>query len=139
MVFFRKKYHTFAVHNLSMNDMATSVNKVILLGYVGKDPLIRYIDKGVCVASFTLATTERAYSLPNGTEVPEHTDWHNILLWRQLGEVAEKYVHKGDLVYVEGRIKTRNYTDKKGQTQYITEIWGDRLELFPTGRKETIE
>ena len=108
----------------------STVNKVILLGYVGKDPEVRYYDKNSCVAQFTLATTERGYTLPNGTEVPDHTDWHNIIFWRQLAETCEKYVHKGDLIYVEGRIKTRSYEDKKGITRYITEVWGDRLELF---------
>ena len=76
-----------------------SVNKVILLGNVGKDPEVRYLDGGVAVATFPLATTERGYTLPNGTKVPDRTDWHNIILWRGLAETAEKYVHKGDKLY----------------------------------------
>ncbi|MBR4534670.1 MAG: single-stranded DNA-binding protein [Bacteroidaceae bacterium] len=107
-----------------------TVNKAILLGYVGKDPDVRYVDNGVCVAQLKLATKERGYTLPGGTEVPERTEWHNVILWRKLGETAEKYVHKGDLIYVEGKIQTRSYDDRQGITRYITEIWADKLELF---------
>ena len=107
-----------------------TVNKAILLGYVGKDPDIRYVDNGVCVAQLRLATTERGYTLPGGTEVPERTEWHNVIFWRQLGETVEKYVHKGDLIYVEGKIQTRSYEDRQGITRYITEIWADKLERF---------
>ena len=73
-----------------------SVNKVILIGNVGRDPEVRYLDSGVAVATFTLATSERGYTLQNGTQVPERTEWHNIVLWRGLAEVGEKYVRKGD-------------------------------------------
>lgn len=111
--------------------MAT-VNKVILLGYVGKDPDIRYVDQGVCVAQVRLATTERGYTLSNGTQVPERTEWHNIIFWRKLAETVERYVKKGNLIYVEGKIQTRSYEDKQGITRYVTEIWGEQLELFPT-------
>ncbi len=110
--------------------MAT-VNKVILLGYVGKEPDIRYVDQGVCVAQVRLATTERGYTLSNGTQVPERTEWHNIIFWRKLAETVEKYVKKGNLIYVEGKIQSRSYEDKQGITRYVTEIWADQLELFP--------
>ena len=73
-----------------------SLNKVMLIGNVGKEPDVRYLDNGVAVASLTLATTERGYRLQNGTDVPERTEWHNIVLWRGLAETVEKYVHKGD-------------------------------------------
>lgn len=117
--------------------MAT-VNKAILLGYVGKDPDVRYVDQGVCVAQLRLATTERGYTLQNGTEVPDRTEWHNVIFWRKLGETVEKYVHKGDLIYVEGKIQTRSYDDRQGITRYITEIWADRLEMFtPKAQAET--
>lgn len=106
-----------------------SVNKAIIMGNLGKDPDVRYIDKGVAVAQLSVATSEPAYTLESGTQVPERTDWHNVVLWRKDAEFAEKYVHKGDLVYVEGRIKTRSYEDKKGITRYITEIWGDTFKL----------
>ncbi|MBQ8937116.1 MAG: single-stranded DNA-binding protein [Bacteroidaceae bacterium] len=117
--------------------MAT-VNKAILLGYVGKDPEVRYVDQGVCVAQLRLATTEPGYTLQNGTEVPERTEWHNVICWRKLGELAEKYVHKGDLIYIEGKIQTRSYDDRQGITRYITEVWADRLEMFsPKTKSET--
>lgn len=117
--------------------MAT-VNKAILLGYVGKDPDVRYVDQGVCVAQLRLATTERGYTLPNGTEVPDRTEWHNVIFWRKLGETVEKYVHKGDLIYVEGKIQTRSYDDRQGTTRYITEIWADELKLFaPKNQPQT--
>ena len=80
-----------------------SVNKVILIGNVGKDPDVRYLDSGVAVATFSLATTDRAYTLANGTQVPERTEWHNIVLWRGLAQTAEKYVRKGDKLYIEGK------------------------------------
>jgi len=111
-----------------------SINKVILLGNVGKDPDVRYVDQGVCVAQVRLATSERAYKLQNGTEVPERTEWHNIIFWRKLAETVEKYVHKGDLIYVEGKIQSRSYEDKQGITRYITEIWADDLRLIGTSR-----
>ncbi|MBO4907308.1 MAG: single-stranded DNA-binding protein [Bacteroidaceae bacterium] len=116
-----------------------TVNKVILLGYVGKDPDVRYVSQGVCVAQLTLATKERSYKLQDGSEVPERTEWHNILLWRKLAETVEKYVHKGDMIYVEGRLSTRSYEDKKGITRYVTEVWADKLELFPQTRNAPIQ
>ena len=107
-----------------------SLNKVMLIGNVGKEPDIRYIEGGVCTASFTLATSTPGYTLANGTQVPERTEWHNILLWRRLAEIVEKYVHKGDKLYIEGRIRYRSYDDKLGQRRYVTEIWADNMEMF---------
>ena len=107
-----------------------SVNKVILLGNVGKDPEVRYLDSGVAVATFPLATSDRAYTLANGTQVPERTEWHNIVLWRGLAETAEKYVHKGDKLYVEGKIRTRSYDDQMGAKRYVTEIFVDSMEML---------
>lgn len=106
------------------------MNKVMLIGNVGKEPEIKYVDAGVCVASVTLATTERGYKLQNGTEVPERTEWHNIVLWRGLAEIIEKYVHKGDKLFVEGQIHTRNYEDRNGVRRYVTEIWAESLEML---------
>lgn len=106
------------------------MNKVMLIGNVGKEPEIKYVDAGVCVASVTLATTERGYKLQNGTEVPERTEWHNIVLWRGLAEIVEKYVHKGDKLFVEGQIHTRNYEDRNGVRHYVTEIWAESLEML---------
>lgn len=107
-----------------------SLNKVMLIGNVGKDPEIRYIDSGVCTATFSLATSSPGYTLPNGTNVPERTEWHRILLWRRLAEIVEKYVHKGDKLYVEGELRYRSYTDAKGRTHQVTEVWGSNLELL---------
>ncbi len=106
------------------------MNKVMLIGNVGKEPEIRYVDQGVCVASVLLATTERGYKLQSGTEVPERTEWHNVVLWRGLAETVEKYVHKGDKLYIEGKIHTRNYDDRNGVKRYITEIWADSMEML---------
>lgn len=107
-----------------------SVNKVILVGNVGKDPDVRYVDNSVAVATFPLATTERGYTLANGTQVPERTEWHNIVMWRGLAEICEKYVRKGDKLYLEGKIKTRSYDDQKGVKHYITEIYVDNMEML---------
>lgn len=105
-----------------------SVNKVILVGNVGKDPEIRHLDSGVAVANFPLATSE-SYTAKNGEKVTT-TEWHNIVLWRGLAEVAEKYVTKGRQLYIEGRIRTRNYDDKDGNKRYITEIYGDTMQML---------
>ncbi len=107
-----------------------SLNKVQLIGNVGKDPDVRYLDSGMAVATFSLATTERAYTLANGTQVPERTEWHNIVLWRGLAETAEKYVHKGDKLYIEGKLRTRSYDDQNGVKRYIVEIFGDNMEML---------
>ena len=106
------------------------MNKVMLIGNVGVDPDVRFVDRGVCVAQLRLATTERGYTLPNGTEVPERTEWHNVVLWRQLAEVVDKYVKKGDKLYIEGKIHTRSYEDGQGRTRYVTEIWADAMEML---------
>ncbi len=106
------------------------MNKVMLIGNVGRDPEIRYVDAGVCVARISLATTERGYKLPNGTEVPDRTEWHNIVLWRELAELVEKYVKKGDKLYLEGKIHTRSYDDRNGVKRYVTEIWADAMEML---------
>lgn len=111
------------------------MNKVMLIGNVGQDPEVRYVDQGVAVARLRLATTERGYTLQNGTQVPDHTDWHNVILWRKLAEIVEKYVHKGDRLYIEGRIRYTTYDDKQGQRRYVTEIWADNMELLGGGSK----
>lgn len=106
------------------------MNKAMLIGNVGVEPEIRYMDQGVCVASIRLATTERGYTMANGTVVPDRTEWHNVVLWRQLAEVVEKYVHKGDKLYIEGKIHSRSYDDRNGVKRYVTEIWADSMELL---------
>ena len=107
-----------------------AINKVILVGHVGKDPEVRYFDNGSAVANFTLATSERGYTATNGTVVPDRTEWHNIVLWRALAEIAEKYVRKGAKLYIEGKIRTRSYDDASGNKRYITEIYADNMELL---------
>ena len=109
-----------------------SVNKVILVGNAGKDAEVRYIDSGVAVASFSLATSE-SYIAKNGEKVT-NTEWHNIVAWRGLAEMAGKYIQKGRQLYIEGRIRTRSYDDKDGVRKYITEILADNIQLL--GRKE---
>ena len=106
------------------------MNKVMLIGNVGADPEIRYVDKDVAVARVRLATTERGYTLQNGTQVPDRTDWHTVLLWRKLAEICEKFVHKGDKLYIEGKIHTRSYDDRNGVKRYVTEIWADAMEML---------
>lgn len=105
-----------------------SVNKVILVGNVGKDPEVRHLDSGVAVANFPLATSE-SYNAKNGERVTT-TEWHNIVLWRGLADVAEKYVTKGQQLYIEGRIRTRSWDDKEGNKRYTTEIYGDQMQML---------
>jgi len=105
-----------------------SINKAILVGNVGKDPDIRHLDSGVAVATFPLATSE-TYVAKSGEKVTT-TEWHNIVLWRGLADVADKYVRKGKQLYIEGRIRTRSYEDKDGQKKYITEIYGDVMKML---------
>lgn len=106
------------------------MNKVMLIGNVGKEPAVRYYDHDQAVATFPLATTERGYTLQNGTQVPDRTDWHNVVLYRGLAKVVEKYVHKGDKLYIEGRIHYRTYDDQKGIRHYVTEVYADNMELL---------
>ena len=106
------------------------MNKVMLIGNVGKEPEVRYVDHGMAVARLSLATTERGYTLQNGTQVPDRTDWHYVILWRKLAEVVEKYVHKGDKLYIEGRIRYTSFNDKQGVKHNVTEIWADNMEML---------
>ena len=111
-----------------------SVNKVILIGNVGKDPDVRYLENNVCVANFTLATTERGYTTQSGIQIPDKTEWHNIVVWRGLAEIAEKYVRKGTQLYIEGKIRTRSWEDQNKIRRYTTEIYVDNMELL--GRRD---
>ena len=109
----------------------------MLIGNVGTDPEVRYVDQGVAVARFRFATTEKGYTLQNGTQVPDRTDWNNVLLWRKLAEIVEKYVQKGDKLYIEGRLRYSTYDDKQGQRKFVTEIWADNMEMLtPKDTKE---
>ena len=106
----------------------SGVNKVILIGNLGKDPEVRYLDGGVAVANFPLATTE-VHKNRAGEKV-ESTEWHNIVLWRGLAEVAEKLLKKGMQVYIEGRLRTRSWEDKDGSKKRATEIVGENLTIL---------
>lgn len=105
------------------------VNKVILIGNVGADPKVNYLEGGTAVARFSLATSEK-YKNKNG-ETIEQTEWHNIVLWRNLAELAEKYIRKGMRLYIEGRLRTRSWEDQNGAKRYSTEVYGDTVQLFP--------
>ncbi|HEY3369217.1 MAG TPA: single-stranded DNA-binding protein [Prolixibacteraceae bacterium] len=108
-----------------------SVNKVILVGHVGRDPETKHLDKGVAVSNFSLATTEN-YIAKTGEKI-SNTEWHNIVAWRGLAEIVDKYVKKGSQLYIEGRLKTRNY-EKDGVKHYVTEVFADELQLL--GKRE---
>jgi single-strand DNA-binding protein len=112
----------------------SGVNKVILVGHLGKDPEVRHLDGNVSVASFPLATTE-SYTKDN--KRIEQTEWHNIVMWRGLADVAQKYLAKGKLVYIEGKLKTRSYEDKEGHKRYSTEIVAESFKLL--GRNSDFE
>ena len=113
-----------------------SVNSVCLLGNVGKEPEVRHLDSGMAVANFTLATTEKGYKTRDGKEVPDRTEWHSIVMWNKLAEIAEKYVHKGDKLYIEGKIRTRSYDAQDGSKRYVTEIFADSMEMLSSKNKE---
>lgn len=112
-----------------------SINKVILVGNVGKDPEIRHLDNNVSVANFPLATSE-TYTNKNGEKVTT-TEWHNIVAWRGLADVCEKYVQKGRQLYIEGKIRTRSYDAQDGTKRYMTEIYADALQML--GRKDDFQ
>ena len=118
--------------------MAGSVNKVILIGNLGKDPEVRHLENGAVVANFSIATSETYMDKNTGQKV-ENTDWHDIVVWRGLAEVVEKYVKKGHKVYVEGKLKKRSWQDKEGITRYSTEVIADEMTMLssPGGLEDT--
>ena len=109
----------------------------MLIGNVGQEPEIRYVDNDVAVARLSLATTERGYTLQNGTQVPDRTDWHTVILWRKLAKIVEEYVHKGDKLYIEGRIRYVSFNDKQGARRMATEIWAENMEML-TPRHQSV-
>ncbi|MBR1541339.1 MAG: single-stranded DNA-binding protein [Bacteroidaceae bacterium] len=116
------------------------MNKAILIGNVGRDPNVKYFEGGRAVAQLPLATTERGYTLQNGTVVPDRTEWHNLVFRNGLAQTVEKYVHKGDKLYVEGKILTRSYDDQSGIKRYVTEIYVDEMEMLtPKGAQASVE
>ncbi len=106
----------------------SGVNKAIIVGNLGRDPEVRHLESGVAVANFPVATSE-TYRDRNSGERREQTEWHNVVLWRGLAEVAEKYLHKGDMVYIEGKLRTRSW-EKDGVTRYTTEIVADNMTML---------
>lgn len=107
-----------------------SVNKVILLGHTGKAQDFKEFDNGGCVATFSLVTTKRGYTTKDGRQIPERTEWHNIVLQNGLAKVANQYVKKGDKLYIEGELRTRSYDDAQGVKRYITEIVATDMEML---------
>ena len=105
------------------------VNKVILVGNLGKDPEVRHLESGVMVANFPLATTE-SYKDRNTGERRQVTEWHNVVLWRGLAEISERYLKKGNQVYIEGKLRTRSWQDQEGNTRYTTEVIADNMTML---------
>ncbi|MEN9440196.1 MAG: hypothetical protein RLZ33_272 [Bacteroidota bacterium] len=120
--------------------MAGSVNKVILIGNLGKDPEVRHLENGAVVANFSIATSEVYTDRATG-ERKENTDWHDIVVWRGLAEITEKYLKKGYKVYVEGKLKKRSWQDKEGNTRYTTEVLADEMTILsrPEGSERSTE
>lgn len=112
----------------------SGINKVILVGHLGKDPEVRHLDGGVTVASFPLATSE-TYN-KDGRKI-EQTEWHNIVMWRGLADIASKYLQKGKLVYIEGKLRTRSFEDKEGHKKYTTEVVAENFTML--GRKSDFD
>lgn len=115
------------------------MNKVMLIGNVGKEPDVRYYAADQAVAHLRLATTERGYVLPNGTQVPDRTDWHALTFSKGLAKIVERYVHKGDKLYVEGRIRYSTVEDKRGQRQLVTDILVDKMEMLSPRKTDSAE
>ena len=111
-----------------LNGQMRGVNKVILIGHLGKDPEVRHLDSNSVVANFPLATSD-SYTDKQGNRV-EQTEWHNVVLWRRLAEIAEQFLKKGSLVYIEGRLRTRSWEDKEGNKRYTTEIVGSNMQML---------
>lgn len=116
--------------------MAGSVNKVILIGNLGKDPEVRHLENGAVVANFPIATSE-TYTDKTTGEKRENTDWHDIVVWRGLAEVVEKYIRKGTKVYVEGKLRKRSWQDKDGNTRYATEVVADEITILSRPERES--
>ena len=108
----------------------------MLIGNVGQEPTVRYLSNGTCVASVRLATTDRAYTTRDGVQIPEHSEWHSLIFWDKQAETVEKYVHKGDKLYVEGRLRYVTVDDPQGRRQYRTEVWAENMELLTPKRQK---
>lgn len=113
----------------------SGLNRVHLIGRLGKDPEVRHLENGTKVANFSVATSE-TYKDKNTGEKKETTEWHSVVLWRGLADIAEKYLNKGDMVYIEGKLRTRSW-EKDGVTRYTTEIVGDNMKMLSSKSNET--
>ena len=111
----------------------------MLIGNVGREPAVRYVDNNMPVARISLATSEKAYTLKNGTQVPERTEWHRIVAWRDTAQFVEKFVHTGDKIFVEGQLRTRAYNDKNGIQRNVTESMDERIERLSPRAVQTNE
>ena len=109
--------------------MSGSVNKVILIGNLGKDPDVRHLENGATVANFPIATSENYKDRKTGEKISQ-TEWHNIVVWRGLADITERYLKKGDKVYIEGKLRTRSWQDQDGNTKYTTEVVADNLTML---------
>lgn len=109
--------------------MSGSINKVILIGNLGKDPEVRHLENGASVANLPIATSETYKDRKSGEKVTQ-TEWHNIVLWRGLADIAEKYLNKGDKIYIEGKLRTRSWQDQEGNNRYTTEVVADNLTML---------
>lgn len=116
--------------------MSKSVNKVILVGNIGRDPEVKYTQSGTAVASFSIATTD-SYKDKQSGEWKERTEWHNVVTWQRLAEIASEYLKKGSRVYIEGRLQTRSWEDKQGQKRYTTEVVANDLVMLG-GKSESV-
>lgn len=113
------------------------LNRAQIIGNLGDDPKVRTINNdGAKVASFNVATTERGYTLPNGTQVPERTEWHNVVCFGKLADVVDKYLKKGAKVYIEGKMRTRSYDDKNGIKRYVTEIYAENMVMLDSRQQQ---
>lgn len=112
------------------------INKVILVGNLGKDPEVRYLEGGTAVANFPIATSE-TYKDRSSGEKKTITEWHNIVVWRGLAEIAEKYLKKGNQVYIEGKLRTRQWQDKDGSNRYTTEVVGENMQMLGGKRDDS--
>jgi single-strand DNA-binding protein len=114
---------------LNLIFIAMSFNKVMLIGNVGKDPEVRHLDSGVATTTITMATSETYTDKTTGQKIT-NTEWHNVVLWRGLADIAERYVRKGSQLFVEGKLRTRSWEDKEGQKRYTTEVIADNIRLL---------
>ena len=116
-----------------------SLNKAMIIGHLGADPKVTYLKESIAVATLSIATTEKGYTAKNGTVIPDRTEWHNVVLWRGLAEIADKYLRKGAKVYIEGKLRTRSYEDVQGATRYVTEIVADSMEMLSSQPQQSAQ